>query len=176
VDPLVLALRALSEMRLPAPLPGMSPSLEEGTYAQLATFFYLEEWAPMSNSASAGSVTATATAIPVSQTWEITDTYDGTASVSITCDGPGAPFDESRPYAAQVPPECGWTPRHSSAGQSQRGGSRGEPCFPTTVSLSWDVSWTSNIGVGGDLGVATTSTEVCLVVAELQAVVTRDGR
>jgi hypothetical protein len=175
VDPLVLALQAFSEMDLPAPVPASSPPLDDGTYAQLATFFYLENWESMSNSASAGAVTATATAEPLSQTWTINDTFDGT-STSVTCEGPGAPFDPSRTYQAQLPPECGWLPKHSSAGQTNTGGARSEPCFPTTVSLSWGVTWTSNAGAGGDLGVATTSTEVCLVVAELQAVVTQHGR
>jgi hypothetical protein len=171
VDPLVLALHAFSEMDLPAPVPATSPSLDEGTYAQLTTFFYLEDWAPMSNSASAGAVTATATAEPLSQTWTINDTYAG-GSESVTCEGPGAPFDPSSAYSAQLPPECGWTPKHSSAGQTSTGGARSEPCFPATVTLSWGVTWTSNVGAGGGLGVATTSTDVCLVVAELQALVT----
>src|SRR5918996_663602 len=51
------------------------------------------------------------------------------------------------------------------------GGVRGEACFPTTVTLAWDVGWGSNIGAGGTLGEGSSSVELCLVVAELQAVV-----
>jgi hypothetical protein len=35
----------------------------------------------------------------------------------------------------------------------------------------WDVSWQSNVAPGGPLGEGTSTTSVCLVVAELQAMV-----
>ena len=90
----------------------------------------------------------------------------------MSCEGPGAAFDPGRPLEAQLPPACGWTPNHSSAGQGQHSG---EACFPTTVTLAWSVGWGSNIGAGGALGEGTSSTDLCLVVAELQAVVVDGG-
>jgi hypothetical protein len=136
----------------------------------LPTFFFVENWGDVSGQATAGPVTATVTATPVRQTWEIRDTFRG-GTETVSCEGPGAAFDPSRPLEDQLPPACGWTPWHSSAGQRQHGGVRGEACFPTTVTLAWDVSWGSNIGAGGTLGEGASSTELCLVVAELQAVV-----
>lgn len=170
VDPELLAEIARSRLVFPAPAVSTSPPPELGTYAQLPTFFFVENWGEVSQSATAGPVTATVTASPVRQTWEIHDTYRG-ASETVSCDGPGAAFDPSRPVEAQLPPACGWTPKHSSAGQRTHGGARGEACFPTTVTLAWDVGWGSNIGAGGALGEGTSSTEVCLVVAELQSLV-----
>jgi hypothetical protein len=170
VDPEVLAGIARSRLSFPAPAVSTSPPADQGTYAQLPTFFFVDNWAAVSEQASAGPVTATVTATPVRQTWEIHDTFRG-ATETVSCEGPGAAFNPGRPLEGQLPPACGWTPNHSSAGQGQQGGPRGEACFPTTVTLAWDVGWGSNIGAGGGLGEGTSSTDLCLVVAELQAVV-----
>jgi hypothetical protein len=170
VDPAVLAEVARSRLVFPAPAVSTSPSADQGTYAQLPTFFFVENWAPVEASAAAGPVVARVTATPLRQIWTIRDTFRGSAE-SVSCDGPGAAFDPSRPLEAQLPPACGWTPVHSSAGQTPRGGAQAEACFPTTVTVTWDVRWSSTIGPGGALGEGTSSTDLCLVVAELQAVV-----
>jgi len=62
---------------------------------------------------------------------------------------------------------CTWTPRHSSAGQQARNSATGEPCFPATVRVVWNVTWS-----GGNLGNLTTAASTCIVVHEIQAVVT----
>jgi hypothetical protein len=170
VDPAVLAEIARSRLVFPSPAVSTSPPADQGTYAQLATFFFMENWAPVEASAAAGPVTARVTATPLRQTWTIRDTFRG-SSESVSCEGPGAAFDPSEPVEAQLPPACGWTPVHSSAGQTPRGGAQAEACFPTTVTVTWDVRWSSTIGPGGPLGEGTSSTDLCLVVAELQAVV-----
>jgi hypothetical protein len=155
----------------PSPTIATSPSLDDGTFAQLSTFFHVSNWEPVTSPpATAGGVWATVTATPVSQSWAIQDTLRGT-SETVTCNGPGALFDESRPYEAQLPAPCGWTPAHSSAGQTRTSPSTGEPCFPATVTLTWGVSWQSNAAPGGPLGEGTSTASVCLVVAELQATV-----
>lgn len=171
VEPQVLAEMARERMSWPAPVVATSPPLDHGTYAQLSTFFHVSNWQPVTSPpARAGDVWATVTATPVSQSWVIQDTYRGT-SETVTCDGPGALYDRSRPYEAQVPAPCGWTPRHSSDGQTQTSQHTGEPCFPAIVTLTWTVSWQSNIVPGGVLGEGTSTSSVCLVVAELQATV-----
>jgi hypothetical protein len=174
VDPGVLAEIARSWLVFPAPAASTSPSVDDGTYAQLPTFFVVENWGPVSTFAAAGPVAARVTATPLRQTWTIRDTYRGSAE-TVSCEGPGAAFDSAQPLEAQLPPNCGWTPVHSSAGQSARGGAQPEACFPTTVTVTWDVRWSSNIGPGGALGEGTSSTDLCLVVAELQAVVVSGG-
>lgn len=171
VDPEALAQMARERMSWPSPALATSPALDHGTYAQLSTFFHVSNWERVTSPpARAGAAWATVTATPVSQSWVIQDTYRGT-SETITCDGPGALYDQSRPYDAQLPTPCGWTPEHSSAGQTQTSPYTGEPCFSSTVTLTWDVSWQSNVAPGGPLGDGTSTTSVCLVVAELQATV-----
>ena len=173
-DPVVLAEVARSRLVFPAPVVSTSPPADEGTYAQLPTFFFVENWAQVSTSATAGPVTATVTASPVRQSWEIRDGLRGTVE-TVACEGPGAVFDPSRPLAEQLPPACGWTPVHSSAGQSQRGGVNAEACFAATGTVAWEVGWSSTLGPGGALGEGTSSSGLCLVVAELQATVVSGG-
>jgi hypothetical protein len=170
IDPAVLAAAARSRLAFPPPVPRTSPALDNGTYAQLPTAFWVDGWETASSSATAGPVTATVTARPVSQDWRIRDGLRGEGE-SVVCDGPGGP-----PLASGQAGPCGWTPRHSSAGQTARGGSANEPCFPVTVTVTWDVAWTANVpAAGGSLGEGTSSADTCLVVAEVQAVASGTG-
>jgi hypothetical protein len=106
----------------------------------------------------------------VRQTWEIGDSVRDT-SYTVDCGGPGVVFD---PASGAAPPAgaCSWIPPHSSAGQSAESEASGEPCFEATVTMTWNVTWDSNVGAGGDLGEGTSSSTACLVVGEVQAVVT----
>jgi hypothetical protein len=175
VDPAQLAEIARERMSWPSPTVSTSPPLEQGTYAQLSTFFHIDNWEPVTSPpATAGGAWATVTGTPESQSWVIQDTHRG-SSETVTCPGAGSLYDQSRPYEAQVPPACGWTPTHSSDGQTHTSPQTGEPCFPATVTVEWDVSWTSNVGAGGPLGQGSSTTSVCLVVAELQATVVAYG-
>lgn len=167
VDPAVLAASARSMIVFPAPVPRSSPGVEEGTYARLPTAFWVEGWAPVSESATAGPVTATVTARPLRQEWTVHDGLRGT-SETVSCDGQG----EAVTAGSDAEPACGWTPTHSSAGQPSVTGSRGEACFATTVTVTWAVTWGSTLGPGGSLGTGTSSADTCLIVAEIQAVVT----
>jgi hypothetical protein len=175
VDPAQLAEMAREGMSWPSPTVSTSPPLEQGTYAQLSTFFHVDNWEPVTSPpATAGGAWATVTGTPVSQSWVIQDTHRG-SSETVTCPGAGSLYDQSRPYEAQVPPACGWTPTHSSDGQTHTNPQTEEPCFPATVTVDWDVSWTSNVVPGGPLGQGSSTTSVCLVVAELQATVVAYG-
>lgn len=171
IDPALLADIARSSLEFPVPSGDTSPPLGAGTFAQLPTYFRVDNWGPVDASASAGSVTATVTATPASQAWTITDTLRQT-TYSFSCDGPGVEFDPSN---VATPPAgaCSWEPPHSSAGQSQTS-STGEACFPATVTVTWNVSWDSNITEPATLGTGTRAASTCIVVQEIQAVVT-DG-
>jgi hypothetical protein len=163
VDPAVLAQMASDWLEFPLPAGETSPPLATGTVAQLPTYLAIDNWAAVSRTATAGTVSATVTATPIRQTW----TVDG--AVVAECDRPGVLVEAG---AAAPPEACGWTPEHSSAGQRARSAS-GEPCFSVTVTLAWDVRWTSR-GAGGASGVldeGTSSSLACVVVAEVQAVV-----
>ena len=84
---------------------------------------------------------------------------------SVTCAGPGTPYDPSQPDAQ---PSCAFTYQRSSAGQP--GGA-----FIITVTESWQVGWAAT-GVpagapaGGALGAVTRTSQVAARVAESQAI------
>ena len=163
VDPAVLAQMAREWLEFPAPAGETSPPLATGTVAQLPTYLAIDNWADVARTATAGPVSATVTARPVRQAWSI----DGT--VVAECNRPGVLVESGAPAPAEA---CGWTPEHSSAGQRTRSAS-GEPCFNVTVTMTWDVSWTSTGagGAGGPLDPGTSQSTACVVVAEVQAVV-----
>jgi hypothetical protein len=170
IDPAILADMAYESLYFPPPSGSTTPPMDPGTVAQLPTFFQVDNWAPVSESATAGPVTATVTATPVQQTWDIRDSVRDT-SYTVSCEGPGVAFD---PASGDPPPDgvCEWTPPHSSAGQSVRSEQSNEPCFDATVTITWAVAWESNVGEGDSLGEGTSSSSACLVVGEVQAVVT----
>jgi hypothetical protein len=170
IDPAVLMEMALETLYFPAPSGATNPPIGTGTVAQLDTYFWVDNWAAVSETASAGPVSATVTATPVSQTWTIEDSIRGTQEFS--CEGPGVVYD---PTSGAAPPAgaCTWRPPHSSAGQAARHPETGEPCFPTTVTVTWGVAWTaSGAPGGGQLDPGSSSASTCLVVDEIQAVVT----
>jgi hypothetical protein len=105
----------------------------------------------------------------VAQEWRIQDRLRRETD-SVVCGDAGAPAS-----IGEVGP-CARTPEHSSAGQGTTGGTAGEPCFPVTVTVTWDVTWEANVpNAGGSLGQGTSASDTCLVVAEVQAVVTGAG-
>jgi hypothetical protein len=165
VDPAVLAAMAREWLTFPTPAGEMTPPLSQGTVAQLPTFVRVENWQDVSRTATAGPVSATVTAHPVRQSWTI-----GGRQVAV-CNGPGVAVEEGEAPPADA---CGWTPEHSSAGQRSRSES-GEPCFNVTVTMTWEVSWTSNAVDGVQpLPAGSSQSTACVVVAEVQAVVS-DG-
>ena len=70
------------------------------------------DWTSVVANAAAGNVTATVTARPMSVVWNLGD------GNSVTCSGPGTPYDPSKPADAQST-DCSYTWRTSSADQPQ---------------------------------------------------------
>ncbi len=126
----------------------------------LRTWLWIDPgaWQPLSQTASAGPVSATVTATPTSVRWDMGD------GAVVTCRGPGTPFDPTRAESAQST-DCSHTYKRSSAGQS---GER----YTVRVTITYGVSWTaSGAPGGGELGVIESSESLPLRVAEGQAVV-----
>jgi hypothetical protein len=170
IDPELLMQMALETLYFPAPSGASAPSADVGMVTQLDGYFWIDNWAPVSETATAGPVSATVTATPVQQTWTIDDSIRGATEFS--CDGPGVAYD---PASGGTPPEgaCVWRPPHSSAGQASRHPTTGQPCFPATVTITWGVAWTAQGAPGGgQLDPGTSSSSTCLVIDEIQAVVT----
>lgn len=81
---------------------------------------------------------------------------------TVTCAGPGTPYDPSRPSAQQTT-DCAYTYRHSSAGRPRN-------AYRVIANVEWGVSW-SVVGAagGGSLPPLFTSSPLWVGVAELQA-------
>lgn len=154
--------------RLPTPQVRIGPADEDPdgwTYVNNRTFFWIDDapgqWHPVTATASAGGITVTVTATPVSLR---VDPGDG--SPTVTC--AGTPPAVTRANFHPDITGCSHTYRNSSA-VAPNGRT-----WPVTASIVWHVTWTATTGEGGDLGyVATASPTRDLPVAEIQAVVTR---
>ncbi|MGW6976466.1 ATP/GTP-binding protein [Streptomyces sp. NPDC054952] len=108
---------------------------------------------PTSASASAGSVTVTATAWVRAIVWSM---GDGT---TVPCAGPGTPYEPR--FGKQSSPTCGHMYTRTSA---QAPGGR----YPVTATSTWDVQW-EGAGQSGTL-TASRASSTSLAIGELQVV------
>ena len=154
VDPRQLALLARS--RLPLPLPAARTSPEGDQTVNLETWLWVDNWEAQARSATAGGVTAFAVATPVEQRWTF-----GMPGEQKVCHDAGTPYDLSKQPSEQST-DCGYTFRHSSAGQP-------DDTVQVTATVIWHVTWRSNIGASGDLGVVSRTVTIPTRVAEHQA-------
>jgi hypothetical protein len=164
VDPHALALAAERSLRLPDPQPSFSPG--GSAVVNLPTWLWVDPsiWHPQSVTASAGGVTATAMAAPVSVSWSM---GDGT---TVVCDGPGVAYDPSQSPNTQST-TCEHTYAVSSAGQPSPDGNPDDASFSVTVTVNWSVSW-SAVGApgGGALPSLTTAATVAERVKQVESV------
>lgn len=151
VDPTTLA-RTVT-IRPAAPVIHTSPAAGDHLVG-VEAWFWVSSWDGISRSATAGSVTVTVSAQPTSL---VIDPGDG--SPTFTCPGPGVAFDPARPASAQSS-DC--THTYVRAGN-----------YTATATVVYEVSFTSNVGVDGDLGTIEPSSTLDLAVAEAQAINTR---
>lgn len=159
VDPRALAEDASD--RAPIPLPGIHLSPPEGReqVVGIETWLWIDpaEWQPVSSSASAGAVTATATAVPESVTWSMGN------GDNVTCPGPGTAYEPGAAAAGRKP-TCSYTFRRSSARAL-------EGQYQLRATVTWRVTWSaSGAPGGGALGTVTRTSAVPIRVAEIQAV------
>jgi hypothetical protein len=155
-DPAALAEEARRAVPISSPAIHTSPDGDRRLYTQVATWLWVDDswWQPYTITVTAGRVTTTLTATPRRAVW---DTGDGGG---VPCEGPGVAW---QPGMSDDATYCKHTYRHSSAGRP--GGA-----YPLTVTIEFDVSWTSNIGAAGGLaGVTRTATRE-VQVGEIEAV------
>jgi hypothetical protein len=164
VDPHALALVAERSLRLPDPQLYFNPS--GSAVVNLATWLWVDPsiWHPQSVTASAGGVTATAVAAPVSVSWSM---GDGT---TVVCTGPGVAYDPSQSPNAQST-TCEHTYVVSSAGQPSPDGNPDDGSFSVTATVNWSVSW-SAVGApgGGALPSLTTAATAAERVKQVESV------
>jgi hypothetical protein len=157
VNPAALAQQALQQLGLGSPTIEMAPPDGSPQLVGVASWLWIApaEWRTLTASASAGPVTATATAAPSKVVWDMGD------GNSVTCDGPGTPFSASDSNATT---DCSYTwPDPGS--------------FTVTATVYWTVTWTATGAAGGgNLGAqAGPPAQVPVTVTESQAINTPTG-
>src|SRR3546814_11679817 len=87
---------------------------------------------------------------------------DVCSSDLVVCQGPGTPYDASRPASEQTT-DCSYTYGRSSASEP-------DGAYLVTATVRWNVTWTI-VGApgGGDLGASPRSESAPIPVAERQA-------
>jgi hypothetical protein len=166
-NPAKLAQSAYGLLNLPKPSIGRSPPPESSdprfggqafTWVNFWTFYWTspKSWRPMSKTVAAGGVSATATAKPVSLTF---DPGDGNSPV--TCAGPGRPWTESDANDAPTDGACAYMYTRVTDGDTP---------LTSTVSIQWDVTWTGNRGETGTLPVLQTQATSQFIVEQIQTV------
>ena len=157
VDAEFLAEQAASRLAVSSPQVELSPKVGLNQIVQLPTYMWVTNWEPDSTSASVPGVTSTVTATPTKVTWNMGN------GDQVVCNGPGTPFDFSRPEESQAT-DCSYTYRHSSTGQP--GG-----VYQVSATMSYDVSWSAEGAPGGGALPAVSATETFPVrVIEIHAV------
>jgi hypothetical protein len=161
--PAVLAQLAVRYLRLPDPVIRSSPAPGALQLTRLPTWLWvaLAAWRPESKTARVPGESVTATATPVSASWQMGD------GKTVTCHGPGTPYTAGDNPASSSP-TCGYTYTRSSAGQPHA-------AYHVTVTITWDITWTGTGGAGGALSPLFTAAAAAMRVAESQAVNTAGG-
>lgn len=164
-DPAVLAQQARTELTLPSPTVHRSPPETNSdpaygglpyTWVGLSTFFWVDDWQPLSRTVELRGVSATVTATPTGLTFD-----PGDRSPVVGCDGPGRPWveaDGNRP------------PSNGACGYTYRAVTPNGPLTATT-SVQWSVSWASNTGAAGTFPASTTSSSSSFLVEQIQVVI-----
>jgi hypothetical protein len=161
--PAVLAQLAVRYLRLPDPVIRSSPAPGAPQLTELPTWMWVAPaaWRPESKTAQVPGEAVTATATPVSASWQMGD------GRTVTCHGPGTPYSGGGNPAASSP-TCGYTYTRSSAGQPSA-------AYHVTVTITWDITWAGPGGAGGVLPPLFTAAAAAMRVAESQAVDTAGG-
>ncbi|WP_415954405.1 ATP/GTP-binding protein [Streptomyces sp. KLOTTS4A1] len=159
VDPALLALQAVSKMKLAGP--DIASPRAAGKYGvKVPMWLWVDPapntFGPITTSATAGAVTVTATAKVSSIAWDL-----GDGSEPVTCNGPGTPYKTS--YGMATSPDCGH--RFTKASSDAAGGT-----FTVTATATWTVDW--EVVGGGETGQLTEvfDSQVPVTVLESQAV------
>ena len=154
IDPATLARRAFNELPLIYPRPRTAPPATAKQLVGIRTWLWVDpgDWQTMSASAAIPGLAASVTAQPTRTIWEMGD------GSTVTCDGPGTPYDPGRPDADQST-ECSHVYQHDGT-------------YTVLATIEWSVTWSATNGAGGNLGTVQRSTQFPLTVEQRQAVIT----
>jgi hypothetical protein len=151
---------AVERMNLRAIEIGMSPDPNGPGVVALPTWLWVQDpgeqtFGPITRTASAGSVTVTATARVERIVWAM---GDGT---QVVCTGPGTPYEPR--FGRSASPDCGHTYTRESGYQPGQE-------YTVTATSEWVVDW-EGAGQSGSLDVEDLSSSVQVSVGEAQVLV-----
>lgn len=156
VDPRAVAAGVMKRMTIPLPRVEISPTGDQ--IVNLASWFWISNWSPITGSATVEGVTVKVTARPSSARWSFGD------GSSATC-APGVPWSE----ASDGDRACTHVWRRSSAAQPS-------DAYRMSVTVNWNASFTVTGGAGGGaLSPISRTTTMPVRVAEVQAINNRFG-
>ncbi len=138
--PATVAQQAAKTLHLASPVIEMAPPENAEQLTGVAVWLWVSPaaWQPEQVSATVDGVTASATATPEEVVWNMGDGH------TVTCQGPGTPYDASDPNATT---DCSYTWESPSATQPSG-------TYQVTATIEFAVSWTAaGAAGGGNLGV-----------------------
>lgn len=157
-SPEELAQEAYSKMKLKGPVVQTAPGDGKLALVKMPVWLWLptqkNNLGPKTTSASAGDVTVTAKATVAKVKYDMGD------GSTITCDGPGTPYEPR--YGDKASPDCGH--RYQSTSANQPGGH-----FTIKATAVWSVNWKGG-GTSGSFDVTPSGGSTTLRVGELQVV------
>lgn len=159
VAPQVLAQHAQAQLVLPLPAARTWPAADRQV-VRIPTWLHVDNFVVDTRTATVGAVTATVRADPVHVSWNM-----GNGDV-IDCATGGSVYVPGSSNADDS--DCSYGFEHTSARESGY-------VFAGSVSITWQLTWTSNVGAGGDLGVVTRTTAIDWRVEQIQTVIVHEG-
>jgi hypothetical protein len=163
-NPTFLVQQAVAHLTLDGPRIGMSPPSNRPQIVNVSTWLWISGgWRGRSVTATAGRVTATATAVPYKVVWNMGD------GRSVTCRGPGTEYKSNEPASAQST-TCSYT--YSKPSSTVPGGR-----FTVTATVYYQVTWVARGAPGGgNLGlVAGPTARTTVLVEQAEALNTSSG-
>jgi hypothetical protein len=162
ISPFDLLKIAIGELSVPTLPPATAPPRGKDGLVGLPEWYWVApgQWHPVSVTVNAGPVWATATASPTALSY-----VPGGGMGSVSCRGPGTPFNRSRAATGQ----------HTSCSYTYTQASNGQPgnAFQAGLFVTWTVSWTGSGGAGGLITSSyTTGNAFAVRVAQAEALVT----
>jgi hypothetical protein len=156
--PETLAQLAVRYLHLPGPVIRSSPAPGDLQLVYLPVWLWVNPavWVPVSKTAAVPGERVTATATPVSVSWQMGD------GATVTCHGPGTPYSATADPAS-VSPDCGYTYTSSSAGQPGA-------AYHVTATITWQIRWVAGGGAAGTLPPLFSAAAAAFRVAESQAI------
>lgn len=144
VDPMVLVERVTGALDFPAPAPQFGP--DQATIAvKVPVWLSVAPFQPITQTASAGQLTATVTAELTDTTWQPGEPVDpaspGSLAAPVVCAGSGTPY---RPGMDPGAPPCGYTYVWRSLPER----TNGTGSWPVTVTSRYTTTWTITDGAG----------------------------